>query len=166
MLATILALLVTTAADAKTLPLPDPPPTPGQNGLASVAVCAGSCLANGIGLYGGLVGGAGLAGVVIGPVLGLVGATTGGAIAEAYTADGPKAQDEQVGWGAISAAIGYLVGGSLSALIGYQLGATTSSDAPLIGGGFAALGFGAIGGAVGSGVGTFIALSVEPPSLE
>ena len=155
-------------------PPPPDPLTPGQTALYSAAVCAGSCAANGVGLFAGLTGRTPLL-IPAGPVFGLVGASVGGALAEVaapepettalqFSQQPPQPPpDSQAAWGAFGAATGYLLLGGVAATVGYFVGAPLSQDAPLVGGGFGALGFGAVGGAVGAGIGTFIVLSNEPP---
>jgi hypothetical protein len=176
----IIAFLVTSEPPLMEPPPPDPP-APGQLGLTSAVVCAGSCLASGLGLSLGLTGASPVF-IAAGPALGLAGGLIGGGLAESVTPEpepgrrtfgkesaqrpqrGPQ-PDSQFAWGALCAGAGYLVVGGAAATAGYFLGASTSDDAPLLGGGFGALGFGAVGGAIGAGVGTFIALNNEPPEL-
>lgn len=141
------------------LPPPDaasPPP----DFIVAAAVCGTSCLLNVAGLGVSLTSGTPLL-IPLGPGLGLLGSVAGGAVAGNATAK--RDVMPATVWTALCAATGYLVVGGAAAAGGYLVGASTSSDAPFIGGGFGALAAGAVGGAVGAGVGTFIALQTDPP---
>jgi hypothetical protein len=160
----LIAAMIASAQPA--LPPPDPPNLPTSTehlALTSATVCAGSCLANGAGLLLSLNANS-AALIAAGPVLGLAGGAVGGALAEGVTPD-PDPEESQIGWGALCSAGGYLLFGGAAAAIGYAWGAATSDDAPLLAGGFAALGLGAAGGAIGAGAGTLFALTIDPPEL-
>lgn len=139
-------------------PPPDPIPPPL---FVGAAVCAGVCVLGAAGSAAGLA--AGPAGIPLPPLAGLAAATLGGAVAEHFVPDQPETSTNEELWGAVAGAGGFLTVGAAGAALGYLLGAQTSVDAPLIGGGFGAIGLGLIGGAVGAGTAVFAATSFEAP---
>ncbi len=139
-------------------PPPDPIPPPI---IAGAAVCAGVCILGAVGSAAGIA--AGPAGIPLPPLAGLAAATLGGAVAEHFVPDRPETSTDEELWGAVAGAGGFLSVGAAGAAVGYFLGAQTSVDAPIIGGGFGAIGLGLIGGAAGAGAAVFAATTFQAP---
>jgi hypothetical protein len=105
--------------------------------------------------------------VAVAPVLGLVVAGAGAALAESAvmpTAP-PKAPAKARLWLPLWATGGFLVVGGVAAAGGYALGFTGSSDAQQAFGIVGALVAATVGGGIGAGVGTLVGTHVEPPDF-